>query len=362
MRFAMRFAGAFLCLVSMAFGQDQDKPDVALFQDTQLGMTFQYPKSWKIEQRKHDWRLAIPMANEAEATLEIFRAGWVGSIEEWELTQRNMNATLRSETLRQWQEMILGVPFLLTKSRPISQEDAKLVLQGLIYSKGQNKMLFRLTAPEALFDDAEFVVRKALESIRTLDGKLPQAEDPAAVPLPPERGAKNKPPAPPKVIELGATGGREVEKAPEKHAAKVAGRDVAFHFPSGWKLEALESGELRLTSENAPGFVSVRLASTLDSISPPRALLRASIESLKEFVDSSLREETVPKANKAGQRAARVWRTGKGASGPIASFDGVVFHDIFYAVITWKGTAADYAPILQTLMEFLNTVSVEPAD
>lgn len=334
----------------------------ALFQDAMLGLSFEYPKSWKLTQKKTDAKFVITAGDGTESVLEIHRAGYIGPEDNWELTQRNIAATLRLEVVRQWREVILGVPLLLTKSEGVLAGSPKTVLQGLVFSQTEQKMLFRLICPQANFDEIEFAVRGALESLRTLDGSLPKPEDPNRIPEPPGKG-KPKPsiPKPPPVVEVGKGKSQAEVKGSVKATLKAAGKEVVLRLPEGAKVESTEANTIAVSFPGLAGTFRVTAASTLDSVAPGRALLKASLASLSSFEKSNEREETTPKKNLAGAFEAHTWRTGQGKEGPIASFESAGATGDQYFVLTWIGPPGDGEASKAILLKIVSVMCLEPA-
>jgi hypothetical protein len=110
-----------------------------------------------------------------------------------------------------------------------------------------------------------------------------------------------------------------------------------------------------------PGEVLIKVSSMLDSVPPQRALLSASIESLKAFEKTAKREETLLKPNAAGAQSAYVWRTGTGANGAMASFDAVCLGSDVYVTIAWRNAGEASADLRKALLSLLDVMAVEPA-
>lgn len=341
----------------LALGQEE----TSTFKDALLGLSFNYPKAWRLEQRKHDFRFTFSLEGGVVGQFEVFRLGYVGSTEDWMATQRNIDISLKAETVRQWQEEILGVPLLLSQSKPNSPTAPRLVLHGLIYSRTDNKMQFRLSAPAGAFPEAEQGLRKVLESLRTLDGTLPKAEDPNRVPTPPAKGSKNTVVKPPPETSIGRQPKTEVVKAPQTLAARAANRALILRIPQGWTHEKKADDAYVLKFEGLSGEAHVAVASTLDSGSPGRALLKASAASLKLFSKVEFRQEVLPKANKAGALMAYSWRIGSNETGAFSSLEAVGQSEEFYWVLTWNGPPGAGKSQQEILFQLAAQMSVELA-
>lgn len=342
-----------------------------------IGISITHPTGWKIVPKKTDAWITVPLKEgTAHAAIYFVAATYNADIEIWQKSQEHANNQLGFEIIKQWQEEILGVPMLLTKVRsgagkltsaikavPELPSDQPLVtLIGLVYSRTPRKLLFRLTAPEAAFDDAEFIWRQALQTLRTVDGTIPLPEDPKREPDPLPVPGK-KPAGPPVKTAIGLTpanGNAGNVKAPKTQDLTVAGRKVVFHFPEGWTAVPGENGLLTLKTATPDVSVTVQVNSILDSAPPMRALVKASGESLKSFEKVETREENVPKANKAGAVTVRIWRTGVGSAGPIWTFEAVGGKEDFYFLIRQQG-AGKVDPAVRAAMEsLLDQISLEP--
>jgi hypothetical protein len=335
------------------------------YRNDALRLSLTYPSGWKLAAKKDDARFSIPLTStQGEATFEVFAVRYGHEPEVWQLVQLQADRQLKRETLKQWQEEILGVPLLLTKSQDTSGPGQRVMLAGLIYSATPFKLNFRLTAPAAGYEEAEFALRKVLESLRTTDGSLPEREDPAK-----PSGSKgaggasgDRPSKPPKVVVLGpAPGDRAPRKGEKSVTAKTAGRTLTLRFPEGWKAEAKADATFALTAEAVPGAVTVTLSATIDSMPPGRAYTVAMMETLKSFEAVSEREEALPKFNAAGDKLVYVWREGTGG-GDLAALDAVGGTNEIYWTARWALAGSKPPPdVKKRLLALIDRMSVETA-
>ncbi len=360
------FAGPFaasvlffsLAAVSLAPGRQESK-----FESPEIGLSFRHPSNWKVEKTRAEVRFVIPLAGvDTQAALGIFAASFLGETQTWLDSQRQMNENLRHETLRQWTEEILGVPLLLTKSRYQTGGRVEIALSGLLYARSPRKLLFRLSAPESAFEEAEFLWRKAMETLRTLDEKLPQPEDPGRAAETNSAKPASNPAKPPTITVLGSTRKSEPVKAPIGVPLKTAGRSMMLRIPEGWTSEPVGESGVNLKHASLSGDVSVRVFSLLDSDPAARALMKASNESLKLFDKVSRREDVLPKANRAGAKAGYVWRTGENAQGQLAVCDAAGESEGFYWLLRWTYRGAASTDLRKLVMDLIGQMSVEPAE
>lgn len=365
-------------LAVLALGQGTAAPPAgsSTYTNEWIGISITHPADWKVAPKKQDAWITIPLkGGSMVAGLNLVAAVFQSETDVWQLSQEHVNKNLGFEVIRQWQEEILGVPFLLTKVRSgpgklssavravpgLPSNEPLVTLIGLVYSATPRKLMFRLTAPEAGYDDAEFLLRKSLETIRTLDGKMPLPEDPDRKPDP-QQPVPTAPPRPATRVTIGGPANSEktAVRAPLVHEATAANRKIGFYYPSEWKLETGADGKLTLRSAEPAISLSLELHSTLDSDPPLRALIKASAASLKSFDKVARREENLPETNKAGAIVIRVWRTGTGASGPIWSFEAVGGSNDFYFLLKGQGTGALPADLRKAVEALVDQASVEP--
>ncbi|HRK20232.1 MAG TPA: hypothetical protein PLX06_00385 [Fimbriimonadaceae bacterium] len=365
----------------MAIGQGgAAAPQTATYSNDWIGISLSHPANWKVTPKKQDAWITIPLKNGTMvAGLNLVAATFQAETDVWQKSQEHINNQLGFEVLRQWQEEILGVPFLLTKVRSgagklasatravpgLPNDQPLITLIGLVYSATPRKLMFRLSAPEGGYDDAEFLLRQSLESLRTLDGRLPQPEDPNRKPDPNEP-VPTTPTRPPTKTTIGAVGGGtsgangEKVRAPQVFEALAATRKIGFYFPNGWAVEKSEDGKLSLANKDLSLNLGLELNSTLDSEPPLRALMKASAESLKRFEKVGKREENSPKTNKAGALIIRVIRTGTGSGGNIWSFESVGGSTDFYFLLRGGGSGELTAATRKALEDLIESLSVEP--
>ncbi|HRF59705.1 MAG TPA: hypothetical protein PLH94_07310 [Fimbriimonadaceae bacterium] len=303
--------------------------------DPELGLSFTHPKSWQVSRdRSKAWKITMPLEGGVKASLEIFAVSFREPADRWQEYQALANQNLKRTVDRQWQEEILGVPMLLTRIY-YSQKDVPMAtLVGLLYGAVPKKMNFRLTAPSAGFEQAEQEWRTALQSLRTISGKLPDAEDPSKPPpdpvlqpATPKNQAVLKPPTQEKPT-------RKV-RGRAKLPARAAGRDVVFTYPGGWTATPDGDGFV-LTRGGFKGRLRLEVLGTLDSPPPARALSALSGNSLGEFSKVTLRDETRPSYNKAGAMVTWVRREGLNVDQPLIIQQAVGDCGDYYWLIDYR--------------------------
>lgn len=364
-----------LIFSAVMFGSRQDAaPATETYTDPQLGLSFAHPKSWVLEKQnsgkgkqkqKPDkaesqiihFRIPIPGAVE-DAELQVMRASFSGSPDEWDQIQLVANKNEHRQVDRQWQQEILGVPMLLTRISSNDNGANHTTLTGLLYNDAPNKLLFRLTGPSGDFDKAQYEFDQAMQTLRTTNNELPKAQDPDHPAIvkkkADDKGLKHViigPPPPP-----------AVRLAPVVVPVVVATKNVQLRIPKGWFADHVDGSTVTLKTSELPYPVKVKLASALDSDPAGSALLTASAASLADFTSVDRREDEGPIMNTGGCAVIGVWRTGKGANGAMVSLDAAAAEGDFYLIATCRPTPGPTFPTQRkALEELLHQISIVPA-
>lgn len=320
-----------------------------------LDLAFKYPSKWQLSVKRGDTKFTIPLKT-GNATLEIYASTFRGTPEEWQEVQNRVNASLKREVERQWQEEILSVPLLLTKINYQQGAENVSTLVGLLYSARAKKLLFRLNSPAGAFEEAESSFRTALVTLQTTSGDLPKTDNPE-VPLPADSVKPVKPKKPPVVISSSNTGGK-VRLADQKVATSAGGVDVQLRIPRGWTATKDDAG-FTLKNERLHGQASITVNSELDSPKPDQALIAVSGESMKQFSSVKLREEPAASRNAAGAEVTYVRRRGQGDLGEIVVWQVIGSKSGYYWLLTYRGTYAEYQKDKGLIEDLIDSASVE---
>lgn len=329
------------------------------FSSQELDLSFQHPTSWKVNQgKKGDTKIEFPIAGGGTATLEIFAVQFREPGERWQEYQLMANQNLKRTVDRQWQEEILGAPLLMTRIFYSVKGEPVATLVGLMYRAWPKKFNFRLTAPSAVFDEAERELRSALLSLRTLSGAMPDVENPDRIVIPtPE---PPKPDKPKKVTVLTATdpGPSRVFRGRVQVPTKAAGKDVILLLPDGWLAEP-DGQAFSLTRKGLVGSIRVEVAGILDSPPPDRALMSAAGRTLTEFAQVLVRDEPPRSTSKAGAKLQRIRREGRATEGPLVVLQAVGATGDYYWLLEYRaGDAKDYRKDAGALDNLLQGTSV----
>jgi hypothetical protein len=329
----------------------------------ELGLSFTYPADWTVQENKRlgETRLTMGQAGSSLASyVLIYASATRDSIEQWQLIQETVAKQLRLTMEKQWQEELLGVPLLLSRTRMVQGAEPTTMLTGLLYTRTARKFHFRLVAPSQSFDEAERKWREVLLTLQTTSGELPKVEDPSVAK--PEDPTKRPPVEKPKPI---------TRLTPEKTVVKVrraekslsvaaAGRPAVLYYPENWEI-SVSGNRLQATSGGLRGTLQVEVFSTLDSPQPEKALLRASGESLASFRSVTSRQDQAL-ANHAGARCLYVLRTGVSQSGgKIVTLEATGASGDLYWLIRYRADPGEHFDSDRgRLMDLIARMSVEP--
>jgi hypothetical protein len=308
------------------------------FSNADLDLSFQHPGNWKVSTgKKGDSKFEIPLSGGGKATLEIFAIPFREPAERWQEYQMMANQNLKRTVDRQWQEEILGSPLLMTRIFYSVKSEPMATLVGLMYRAYPKKMNFRLTSSSAGYEEAEKSWRDALMTLRTMTGKMPEAENPdRIVDVTP---VVKKPDHEKKVTVLSAKDpapGR-LFKGRVKVPCKAAGKDVELRLPDGWSAVPAENG-FTLSRKGLNGQLRLEVAGTLDSPTAERALVAATGRTLAEFAEVTTRIEPRPETTKSGARMAFVRREGKSKDGPLIVVHAYGASGEFYWLLEYRAT------------------------
>lgn len=337
--------------------------DQSVLEMPELGLAITHPKTWQVSpvKKTQDLKVLIPVEGSSQnASLELFNVSFNSEKDVWQLGQKTINERMKREIMRQWEEEFLGVPMLLTKVSFVDKAGPQILLTGLIYSRTNKKLMFRLAASPDDFDKAEFVWRETMNTIRT--GQALKPEDPTQKPDP-KAPVRNQ--LPPPVIHKPNSLDAEVKtsRPPVAIEATVSGKKVEIRIPGEWAGKVDEDGFINLTNADLGGTVRLELASILDSEPANRALLKASSKTLDEFQKVAKRDEAIPSRNRAGAMAASVWRTGTNAKGDLYTCDASVANGDFYFIVRFLSANTSKIGAERKLIETLianSTIEVLP--
>lgn len=337
-----------LWLAVLLLGSQQGQETVAkqadstaTFKNVQMGLTFTYPKEWKLSEKKTkktNWfEFEVPTKS-GTAHIEVFGLYFRSEKDIFQISQSHAVKQAEAELVKQWEEEILGAPLLLTQSKKKSDS----ILVGLVYSFSYSKLMFRITTPEAAFEDVNYLWRQSLQSLRTISGDLLKPENPDKF-LPGEGPSLG-----PNTVRIGGVpnpygSDGKVEATPTVQIpGKAAGRPVILAAPEGWEGKVSEDGtKFELTNPKLGTPIEVRLASVITAEPPARALFSQSLETLKLFNAVLKRSEFGPAKNRSGAMYSYIWREGNGEKGSLIALDAAGSVDQFYWILSYRAEKLD---------------------
>lgn len=353
---AVMIAMGTLVLALWASGQEAQ---TATFEVARPALSFTHPASWTVEKDRFRTRILLPLADNTTGVAEIFESNFRQDADNWQNTQVSINNAMFREVERQWTEEILGVPLLMTRIAYTENREAKKTLVGLLFTATDQKFHFRLTAPAAVYDQAENAWREAMLTLRTKSGELPMAEyahrpPEEAEPKPEE--PKPRAERPRRILTMTAKplAPGEFRKAAEREVAEFEGKPAALYLPRGWDLEG--------TSLMHKGFQGTLTVGAISG-SPDDAaawLAERARTSLPEFAAVDLREEPMPQVVRSGAILLSVQRKGRSSEGELTLLHAVgAFGDrtwtLEYRAKSQKDAKRDEA----RLRDLMNLLGVE---
>lgn len=334
--------------------------DTVRFDHVETGFQLQVPRAWKGTKTRDSQRYTFSISgSDQTATFELYGVTFSNDIPTWQAVQTNAAKQLKREVVRQWQEEILTVPMLMTRTAWEEKNGIGFIAEsGLIYSESRRKFLWRLTAPASAFDQANTQARAVLQSIRTENGRLPKIFDPT-IPQSedlrrPDRAEKRT------TWKLPDPGKKEPVKG-DRQVETVAGNIPVLLFYSGEWTFAAEGNGLVVTHPKVTGKITLRGYSTPETDPPGRMLLRQSGQTLADFAKVDKREEHGPVRSLSGSQIMMIWREGSSASGPLFTFDAVGATGDYHWLLAWKSSDPKSAAVQRDLIsQLVQSLSIEP--
>lgn len=349
-------------LAAAAILAAQDQP-TKTYEDKELGLSFQYPEAWRMEKDRLFTRFEIPLASGATAEVRLFKTTFSQKPEDWQNVQADVADSIGRTIDRQWQEVILGVPLLLTKTTQGTPPESTLT--GLLYTATEKKMHYRLNTPADQFDEAKNKWSAVLNSLRTASGDLPTAEDPSRPRANPEEGAEQPTaPAPTErkvhVLEPPNPTGTQVAKGKQAIDVSIQGIACKLFVSEGWRFTNTAEG-WTAHHPDLSGSLSMSVAAGTAQ-DARRSTVRDSAQSLQRFSKVERRYEPRPKGTKAGALLATIERTGEGDDGWLRVIHASGSRGNYYWKAIYRSNGSEGAEKdVQLLNQLFDLAVVEPA-
>jgi hypothetical protein len=360
----MKIALLLAAVASLSFAQDVP---TATFTEPFAGFQFTYPKTWtlaKATKKKDSWHtiFSIPIeGSDTKGELDVDRTEYHASIDLWQTIQLRANEQLHREVVRQWTQEVLGVSMLFSRIDYTEQGVPMTSVSGLYFTKTNQKLFLRLTSRASDFDKLFYEFGKVLETLRQLDGKLPEEDDPT----------KELAPAPKKpeladisfhAIESAKTAKTAYFKAPTTADIVVSTRKIVFRMPTGWAPDKVKGNTLELTEPTLSSRLHVEFFSLLDSDPAQVALTKLAASHLDQFTKVANRTDVGPNTNKGGCSVALVWRVGESTKGPLMTCDAMGTMGGYYFLMSYSQTdEVQYKADRKLIELLLKQVSIELA-
>lgn len=331
-----------LSLIALFVGQ---APTTKPYVSVEHALQWNSPVAWTMTKSKGSTKFIIPTAA-GPATLEIYATFYRREAADWQALQVTIADQGKRTVDRQWEEQLLGVPFLLTQTSTA----ADVRLTGMLYSAQRNKFHFRLDASTAAYPEANQLWRETLQSLRSTGDALPTAENPSR-PLP----------VPPKVdttapIRLGQnSGGKNLPKGSLE--ISVSNRTTSFRYPKS--IQLVNPGPvMSFTHPKLTGEVKLEFFHTIDSPVAGTAILSKTNKELDRFVKVATRINEGPKKSPSGCDVFKVVRQGDSEAGPLQMISAVGAKDEFYWLFSFESTdPAKFAQNRKILFELADQFS-----
>lgn len=290
----------------------QTPPETKVYRNENFGLEFSYPASWIYRKERLYEVIEIPLASGGTAEVQVFSTYFRQSAEQWQAVQADVAETLGRTIDRQWQEVILGAPLLLTRMFFVRSGEKMSTQVGLLYSATPEKLNYRLTVAADKAEEAETAWRNALGSLRTVSGDLPGVEDPSR-PGPidnPTRGSEGDV-FTDKRLKFPTIKTRRDEKFVEVEAQGSAAR---LKLPREWSVTADGESYLLQREDGLKGTLklTLNLGSTDDA---KAAVVQGAANTLGEFTKVGVREDWAPKFTDGGAVLNGVVRKGTKGEG-----------------------------------------------
>ena len=348
---------ALLLLATIVIGAVQD---TSTYTNPDINISFTHPKTWVVEKPKNNiTKIHIPIDGDW-AELQIHSSVYFSESERWQEVQIDLAKAQRRELQRQWQETMIGVPLLLSRTQWKDGETEMSRMTGLLYSATRKKLLFHLTARVVDFDKAEATVREALQTMRTIDGVMPKPEDPMRDKDPKmlDLTLKN----PPLIMRPQVSAKKTFVKAPVVVLVKAGGQDVSLRLPAGWTATKGAGEALTISNPKLSAPVSVTVHSTLDSATPESAILKSANDGLSAFQKVDKRLDNIVAQSGAGASVITVARIGTGTGGPLMTLEATGRTGDMYWMLKSRWTSDQaYKADMKLIATLLDEMSVDTA-
>ncbi len=310
--------------------------DTKVLKLDQLGMTIRHPAAWTVAKSKVQTTVEIPCEGKRTAKVQLLSSLYRDTAEAWQSLQLRASESMRRKVDEQWQEELLSVPLLMTRTKYQLKGQELVSLVGLLYAATDHKLQFIMTAPADVAPDAEAAWRSALLTLRTKEGDLPEKEYSNRPP-----DAEKPKPVKPKnklVLKAETAAPKKLERGPVSASVKVGDTAYTVYLPKGWTASLAGQG-VRLSQQGLQGVVTLGVESGGREQADKR-LDELAAMGLERFTVVSLRMETEPRFSRAGCLVRQVRREGKFGKDPLALLCAVGSRGDLFWTLTYEASDA----------------------
>jgi len=346
-----------------------------LFQSPPHGLAMRHPDNWTFKQKKSFSEFTIPIAEgRSQARVEIFENTFRTTAADWQTLQETVAKDMKRTVERQWSEDLLGVPLLMTKVNYTEKAFEMSSLTGLLFTRTNVKFQFRMVVPAGSYDEAETLWKEALLTLQTIDGNLPQPEDPeGAIKRPvgkpvkgekPEKASSTNAAAPEKprptiVMHSSLNKPQKSRPGSESLPLTVSGKEATLRFASGWTVEK-QGEKFRFSHTKVKGSILVEALTPIDSPEAERQLILAPASTFGAFTKIGKRVDSPAVRTDAGYKLSTIWRDGESAQGPLFILHGVAQGDGNYWLMEYRNTSLKaYSDERKTIEQLMNSLAIE---
>ena len=318
------------------------------------GFQFSYPKEWKLTKSRDHITFTIPYDDvKRSAQIEVYAMTFWSDIQIWQTAQATAAKTDHREVVKQWQEEILTVPMLFSRTQWTAKSgDQMMADNSFVYAATRRRLAFRVVSQAMDWERTEANFRNLLQTLK-YNGGIPKVLDPSKPEqemFVPEGRSKETIWHIPAKLPVDPVKG---DQAVETTASTIA---LIVNFGSPWKA----SSELGFTHAEVVGTVTIRAYTSLEADPPGKAVMKAGARSMEAFTKIDKRYEKGPLTNRAGATYAFIMRQGTGKDGPLVAIDAVISSGDYYLLLHWESSDAKAAGgAKDKVLELINSLSVE---
>jgi hypothetical protein len=341
---------------ALVAGQEQE---TKTFKDEELGLSFQYPAEWSFRQERLYSVFDIPMSTGSTAECRIIHTNFQQDRQVWQDIQKEIAISMERRVDRQWQEVILGVPMLMTRLGYSQAGADKVTLVGLLYSSSAQKLNFRLSSSVVDAPEAEKAWRSTLNSLRTTSGQLPEIQDPNSTSQGSSNAGAAEEPEDDGSLTLTPKSNEAVQKkkGSEVWTAFLDSKPVSIYAPKGWTFTKADKG-WTVTHDKVSGKLMMTIHAGTDA-DARASVVKASIASSSRFKSISVRDEPRPRNTKAGAKHHSISRRGASDVGSLALDHLAGWRGDIYWRIDYEGGENAKNDVKQ-ITKLIDLLAVEP--